>query len=85
MGKRGEDMSTRHATMETNMNTHETRHRTIASNGQIITAPYGVSRWANPKTYTCAHEGCPNPATVLRTADAHPTEVAKTHNCCGTH
>lgn len=64
---------------------HAPRRRTIASNGQIITAPYGVSRWSSPKKYTCAHEGFPHPATVLKTADAHPAEVDKTHNCCGTH
>jgi hypothetical protein len=59
------------------------RQQTINSRGEIVSKPYGSSRWATPKKYPCAHKDCTVPATVLRTASAHPEQVDKTHNCCG--
>jgi hypothetical protein len=76
------------------MNDHTPRHettprrRTINSKGEIVDRPYGVSRWANPKTYGCAHTDCVHPAKVLKAANAHPVAAGmptNAHNCCGTH
>lgn len=63
------------------------RRKTINSKGEIVEAPYGLGRWHSPRTYGCAHTDCANPATVLKTANAHTdTDTpANAHNCCGTH
>jgi hypothetical protein len=56
--------------------TQNKRRLTITSRGEVTTAPYGVSRWSNPKTYTCAHPRCPRPASILKPANAHATQEA---------
>lgn len=69
--------------------TQNARRKTISSSGNIIDTPYGPGRWHSPRVYTCGHDDCPNPATVVKGAGAHgtdaPENVTKTHNCCGTH
>ena len=52
--------------------------QTIDAYGNIINKPYGVSRWANPKKYACAHTDCENIAVALNL-------LYKVHNCCGEH
>ena len=75
--------------------TRTPRRLTIDSKGAVVPAPYGLGRWSRPTVYACAHPDCPNPAHVLKTANAHsaPSEpadpslaaVTKVHNCCGNH
>lgn len=67
--------------------TNEQRRLTINSKGEIVPKPYGPSRWASPRVRPCAHPDCPNPASVLKAADAHTGDatVTKAHNCCGGH
>lgn len=60
----------RHVTMGVNM-TNENQRLTINSRGEIGPKPYGPSRWASPRTYTCAHPGCRFPASVFKPANAH--------------
>lgn len=73
--------------------TQNNRPKTINSRGEVIDRPVGVSRWSSPRTYACAHQDCPNPATVLKAAAAHttptdpgqPVNPVNAHNCCGHH
>lgn len=65
------------------MSATEKRQMTIAANGEIVPKPYGVSRWARPRTRSCAHRGCLEAATVLDTG--HATGETGAHNCCKTH
>lgn len=63
------------------------REKTIAANGEIVSKPYGPSRWASPRRRPCAHDGCPVEATILARAEAHDLAEGhrRAHNCCGTH
>ena len=66
---------------------NKNRPLTIASNGQIVTKPYGRSRWHNPARRPCAHEDCDGVAKVLKPAGTHEngTGPEKAHNCCNQH
>lgn len=67
---------------------HRDRPKTIAANGEIVSQPYGPSRWASPRRYSCAHDECLNSASILVPAETHLVDEAgstRPHNCCGAH
>ena len=51
---------------------------TIDINGNVVPRRYGASRWSTPKVYSCAHNECTIPATVLKAENS-------AHNCCNNH
>lgn len=64
--------------MTENKETGRPRQKTIDSNGNVIDKPYGLSRWARPRKYSCKHEGCELPTRKL-------CVEGKPHNCCMQH